>query len=255
MPPSCAGELCRGVCRAYNIGRGGGGRHDAERPTLSGDAQSARPGRPSHHHPGRGPCGAGAACAPRLPSIHPPRLRLALLPCWSSPKGDRCACPPRQKKRYALTLRAARGTTSPGGDRRMRLVVPCSGCGAVAPHLDRGEACRRARGNAKGIAISKGCGVPCVRSLDGAPSHAAPAPAASAWYVSPSAPPRTDSSPEGDGLWAALRVNQAGTTLQPKQHRRLRSKPGWIEVFAMASSCKLLLADRALCGAEVVSNC
>ncbi len=185
---------------AYNIGGGAGHSDAANRSTGATHPLFARRPAPPHH---RGPCGAGAACAPRLPSIHPSRLRLALLPCWSSPDGDRCACPPRQKKRCALPFRAARGTTSPDGDRRMRLVVPCSGCGAVAPHLDRGEACRRAHSSSMDRAIVKDGGVPEVGAINRAPSHAAPAPAAVAWYVSPSAPPRTASSPAGDGLRAA----------------------------------------------------
>jgi len=41
----------------------------------------------------------------------------------------------------------------------------------------------------KGGAVFKGSGVPEVGAIDRAPSHAAPAPTASAWYVSPSAPP------------------------------------------------------------------
>src|SRR5262245_18763282 len=79
--------------------------------------------------------------------------------------------------------------------RPLKLVRPCSGCGAVAPHLDRGEACRRARGNTNGIAISKACGVPLVGAINRAPSHAAPAPAASAWYVACSALAHTAGRP------------------------------------------------------------
>jgi len=66
----------------------------------------------------------------------------------------------------------------------------------------------------KGGVIFKGRGVPEVVPISKAPSHAAPAPAAAAWYVSRERPPHTDSSPVGDGLRAALRVNQAGTTLR-----------------------------------------
>lgn len=93
--------------------------------------------------------------------------------------------------------------------RSLKLVRPCSGCGAVAPHLDRGEACRRARG-----AFARSCKRPTQ-----APSHAAPALAASAWYVSPVATVphsfiacqrRPAGRPDG--------VKEARTTLQPKHH-------------------------------------
>jgi hypothetical protein len=84
--------------------------------------------------------------------------------------------------------------------------------------LRRGEAWRRARGSTNGGAIFKGDGVPKVGAIDRAPSHAAPAPAAAAWYISLSAPPRTPASPAGDDLRVALRVKGAGTTLHAKQH-------------------------------------
>jgi hypothetical protein len=110
---SCAGKLCRGIDRAYNIGRADGGRHDAERPTLSGDAQSARSGRPALHHHGRGPCGAGAACAPRLPTIHPPPSGLSVVSCLTA-----TAALTQQVRPPCLGLRLLRSLRA---------------CGAVAP--------------------------------------------------------------------------------------------------------------------------
>jgi hypothetical protein len=70
----------------------------------------------------------------------------------------------------------------------------------------------------EGHAVSKDGGVPFVGAIDRAPSHAAPAPAASAWYVSPSAPPCTPSSLASDDLRAALSGEGGRTTLQAKHH-------------------------------------
>ena len=110
------------------------------------------------------------------PPLDPPlRLRLALLPCWSSPDGDRCACPPRQKKRCALPRGAS-------------LALLAAGFRRFAFSLDRGEAWRRAR------AASERSDLPTCRRANRpivAPSHAAPAPGRCRVVAAGSAPAHT----------------------------------------------------------------
>jgi len=66
---------------AYNIGGGAGHSDAANRSTGATHPLFARRPAPPHH---RGPCGGGAACAPRLPTSHTRARSTAGLPCLTA---------------------------------------------------------------------------------------------------------------------------------------------------------------------------
>jgi hypothetical protein len=187
----------RGHCDAANRSTG------ATRPLFA-----VRPAPAPRSRPLRGRRGVRAA-PPHVP--HP----CALHRWFALPDGNRRT---RLTNQSGSTVRgAAPDHRSPVGDRSAAL----AGLGLAVRSLlslRRGEACRRARGRLKGGAVSTGCGIPKLGAIDRAPSHAAPAPAASAWYVclprrsAPlhRLPATTCGSPCG--------VKGAGTTLHAQHH-------------------------------------
>ena len=130
---------------------------------------------PPRPRPLRGRRGVRAA-----PPLDPPRARC--VPMLSALTGTGARAPDTIN---GPPLRSRLRVEPPRLMATATLAVPCSGCGAVAPHLDRGEACRRARSSLEGrryLQCLLHC--ECLSHPESALARRA-GPAASAWSLRP----------------------------------------------------------------------
>ncbi len=125
---------------------------------------------------------------------------------------------------------AARGTPSPPATAPLGL--PCSGCGAVAPRLEEGEACRRARARSEAVQISRAGAVRSPADRSRRP-RTPRGPATSVRSMAPSTPPRTG-------------VSRCGATARPPFGYGWRGRRSRRHPFIASLSREYLPVSRAV---------